>query len=91
MFCIKKQMVLHDGKHADSCRERQSSMKAFLRATARGYESAAADPLKASTLLVEESRGALDKDFALKSQEYASKVLPLQGKHQQSDWLVSVA
>ena len=66
-------------------------MKAFLRATARGYETAAADSLKASAVLVEESKGALDKDFALKSQEYASKVLPLQKKRQQSDWLVSVA
>ncbi len=52
-------------------------MEAFLRATARGYETAAADSLKASAVLVEESKGALDKDFALKSQEYASKVLPL--------------
>lgn len=52
-------------------------MEAFLRATARGYETAAADSLKASAVLVVESKGALDKDFALKSQEYASKVLPL--------------
>ena len=49
-------------------------MKAFLRATARGYETAAADPQKAAGLLVEECKGALIPDFAQKSQEYASKV-----------------
>ncbi len=48
-------------------------MKAFLRATARGYEAAAADPQKAAALLVEESTGALNPEFTRKSQEYASK------------------
>lgn len=49
-------------------------MRAFLSATARGYEMAAAHPQRASALLVEESRGALDAQFALSSQAYASKV-----------------
>ena len=49
-------------------------MKAFLRATAQGYEYAAAHPQEAAALLVEESKGVLDKDFAVKSQEFASKV-----------------
>ena len=35
---------------------------------------AAADPQRASALLVEESRGALDAQFAMGSQAYASKV-----------------
>ena len=61
-------------EHVFSCRDHQSSMKAFLRATARGYEAAAADPQRAAALLVEESKGALNPDFAQKSQEYASKV-----------------
>ena len=55
-------------------------MKAFLRATARGYEAAAADPQRASAMLVEESKGALNPEFALKSQGYASKVdVPFSG------------
>ncbi len=49
-------------------------MKAFFEATGRGYEYAAAHPQEAAALLVEESRGVLDKDFAVKSQEFASKV-----------------
>lgn len=55
-------------------RECGSTVKAFLRATARGYEAAAADPQKAASLLVEESKGALDAQFAQESQEFASKV-----------------
>ena len=49
-------------------------MKAFLRATARGYEAAASDPQQASAMLVEESKGALNTQFALKSQEFDSQV-----------------
>ena len=49
-------------------------MKAFLGATARGYEYAAAHPQKAAALLVEESKGVLDKEFAVKSQDFASRV-----------------
>ena len=57
-----------------SCRQRQSSMRAFLRATSRGYQAAAADPQRAADMLVEESQGALNPDFARKSQEFACKV-----------------
>ena len=49
-------------------------MKAFLGATAQGFEYAAAHPQKAAALLVEESKGVLDKEFAVKSQEFVSKV-----------------
>ena len=50
------------------------SIKTFLGATARGYEYAASHPQEAAALLVKESKGALDKDFAVKSQEFVSKV-----------------
>ncbi|CAK0743552.1 hypothetical protein CVIRNUC_001479 [Coccomyxa viridis] len=57
----------------ETMRQRVSSMEAFFEATGRGYEYAAAHPQEAAALLVEESRGVLDKDFAVKSQEFASK------------------
>ena len=56
------------------CRQHMSSIKAFLGATAQGYQYAAAHPQEAAALLVEESKGTLDKDFAVKSQESVSKV-----------------
>ena len=69
-----KPCMQHDWQHVLLCRERSSTVRAFLSATARGYEMAAAHPQRASALLVEESRGALDAQFALSSQAYASKV-----------------
>ena len=88
-----KQCMQHDWQHVILCRECSSSVRAFLSATARGYEMAAADPQRASALLVEESRGALDAQFALRSQVYASKVptilpgLPLPVRHCSFDFI----